>query len=287
MKYVSEKAQNSAYRRSGWWILSIFFLFYHGLPVPAGGAGASMTHSLIQIDTSPTPDRFHYPDPVILQVYLNGPQPISGARVTAEVRGPSGATQRVSFREAGGTGPNDVRYSAVVTPLHEDGVYLVNVIADDNQSRATFAAGLESEPRPGQERSAACAILPLFKVEKIFQFTAHGYGSKQDFQPSRVTDLYIERTPNGCYLLNWTAPLGLKTGSRYEVRASRAALTSEKAWQEAESLTTAAYSAKGGDQQTETVCLSGKGRFYLAVRSLSAGGLESAISNDYVVEANY
>jgi hypothetical protein len=160
------------------------------------------------------------------------------------------------------------------------------VTADDNSGRAAFATGLESEPRPGEEPSNTPVVVPIFSVKHVFCFTLNGYGSKQDLRPLKITDLYIEPAQKGCYRVSWTMPLGMKAGSRYEVRASQTSINSEKVWLEAKSLAAAAYSEKGGEKQIAIVCLPDRGRFYVGVRSWSEGGSASDISNDYVVETN-
>jgi hypothetical protein len=266
--------------------LSVFLFLHIALPATALALGADMSQSFIQIDTSATPAIFHYPDPVVLRVRLYGPQPITNANLSADVKAPSGEVQTLVFQETGGNSPNDVLYSVAVPSFHENGAYRVVVMADDNSGRAAFAAGLESEPRPGKITPNTPVAVPAFSVKHLFSFTAHGYESNQDLRPLKITDLFAEPAQKDCYRLSWAVPLGLQAGSRYEVRASRTGIDSEKVWLEAKVLAADQYSKKGGEKQIVIVCLSDKGRFYLGVRSWSEEGLASIISNDYIVETN-
>ena len=263
-----------------------FFFLKIALPVTALAWGANMPPTSIHFDTSATAAIFHYPDPVVLKVRLYGPQPIRNAHLSAEAKAPSGKVHILVFKETGGNSPNDVLYSVAVPSPPENGEYCIVVMADDNSGRAAFASGLESEPRPGKKRPPASVVVSPFNAKHVFYFTAHGYGSKQDLRPSKITDLYAEPEHKGCFRLSWAVPLGLQAGSRYEIRASRTSINSERIWLRADVLTAAHYSGKGGEKQRAEVCLPDTGRFYLGVRSWSKGGLVSDISNDYVVETN-
>lgn len=182
------------------WSQTVFFLLAIALPATAFAWGANMSQSSIQIDTSATPDIFHYPDPVILRVRLYGPEPIRNANLSAEVKAPSGELETVVFKETGGISPNDVLYSVAVPSLHENGAYCAVVMADDNSGRAAYATGLESEPRPGEETSNTSVIVPKFNVKHVFCFSLNGYGSKQDLRPLKITDAdrikHPERQPS-------------------------------------------------------------------------------------------
>ncbi len=263
-----------------------FFFLKIALPVTALAWGANMPPSSIYFDTSATAAIFHYPDPVVLKVRLYGPQPVRNANLSAEIKAPSGKVHILVFKETGGNSPNDVLYSVAVPSPLENGEYRVVATADDNDGRAAFASGLESEPRPGKQRPPSSVVVPPFNASHVFYFTAHGYGSKQDVRPSKITDLFAEPAHKGCYRLSWAVPLGLQAGSRYEVRASRTSINSERIWLKADVLAAAYYSGKGGEKQRAEVCLPDTGRFYLGVRSWSGGGLASDISNDYAVETN-
>lgn len=249
-----------------------------------GGDLSSPDELPVQVDTSATASDFHSPDPIVLQIRLYGPEPISGARVTADMTSPASEHRQVILKETAGSMPQDVVYRATLAPPVQDGRYHGEVTANDNQGRAAFVRGMESEPRPGQSESAGQTPLSPFQVRQSLDFIIDGYQRHLEVRPEKTTDLYVEKGQNGCFHLSWTAPLGLTDGARFEIRASRQSLNSETAWCAAQCLVSEVYPMKGGDRQTRQVCIKGSGIYCLAVRSWSPSGLASDISNDYFVE---
>ena len=232
---------------------------------------------------------FQYPAPATLQIALYGPEPISEARVVATVRSPYGETQEFALTEhllPAATLPESGSYAAVLATLSEDGRYHVVITASDNDGRARFATpfgeDLPSQPK-GREDTGGTRHLGPFRVESQFDFRISGYSGAPPLPPLRVTTLYASVRSDRCVHLSWQVPPNIERGAAYEIRYSSVPITSEAAWRTATPADRAAYAQEGLSSQEHTMCDLPRGMYYIALRSMTAEGVESELSNDYAV----
>ena len=221
---------------------------------------------------------FHYPEPIKLQVFLFGRHPVLGARVEATVASPSGSTSKVPFSEnilLGAATPESGSYVAIVTDFQEDGRYLITIRADDNEGRAYFARSRRDDK--------TSSTVGSFDIERLMSIQLSGYEDKPALPPLRINTLYAEVSDEQCILLSWQVPLNIGRDGSYEIRYSHELIQSRQDWARAEVLHKGRYSKKGGEAQSYRSCELGQGRYLLAVISKNKMGVQSEISNNYIV----
>lgn len=221
---------------------------------------------------------FHYPEPIKLQVFLFGRHPVLDARVEATVTSPSGSTSQVPLSEnilLGATTPESGSYVAIITDFQKDGRYLITIRADDNGGRAYIAGSRRDD-------KTSLGVGP-FDIERLMSIQVSGYEDRPSLPPLRINTLYAEVSDEQCILLSWQVPLNIGRDGSYEIRYSHELIQSREDWARAELLHKGRYSKKGGETQSYRSCEFGQGRYLLAVISNNKMGVQSEISNNYIV----
>jgi len=232
----------------------------------------------VEMKISSSQRSFRFPEPVKLQVFLFEPNPVLGARVEATVTSPSGNTFKVPFSEnilIGATTPGSGSYAAIITDLQEDGRYLISVRADDNEGKAYFVYS------PNKKKISSG--VGSFEIERLMSIQVSGYEDKPSLPPLSINSLYAEVDDEQCILLAWLVPLNIGPEGIYEIRYSHESIYSMEAWGGAELLHRGRYNQKGGETQSYRSCELGRGRYHLAVISKNKMGVQSEISNNYIV----
>ena len=230
---------------------------------------------------------FHYPEPVIIQAYLYGPNPIAAARVFSTVTSPSGKKFTIPFSEdilVGNMVPRSGGYVGVLTELEEDGEYHFLIQADDNNRKAHFATGfIQDLPKPMPTDKPSLTFTDPFRVDYDTVIHVSGYSGGKGLPPLKISTLYADVDPEQCVHFSWMVPLNIGSKGQYEIRYSFKEISSEKAWKEAKTIYAGKYQSKGGETQKQKICGLAKGTIHFAVKSSNRKGLQSEISNNYIV----
>jgi hypothetical protein len=175
----------------------------------------------------------------------------------------------------GATIPESGSYVAIITNVEEDGRYVINIRADDNEGRAHFAGF------PTAEKGSSG--VGSFDIERLMSIEVSGYEGMPGLPPLRINSLYAEVDDDQCILLSWQVPLNIGQGGSYEIRYSHERIYTREAWAGAEVLHRGEYSQTGGETQSYRSCELGQGRYHFAVISENSLGVQSDISNSYIV----
>ena len=252
-------------------------------------SGAPMA-TPIRLEVRPAKEVFQYPEPVIITAWLGGERPISGAHIIATITAPSGREYQQIFLENllfGTTVPGPGTYILVFTDIEEDGPYKIHVQADDGQRRAEYSEPFPAETPNVQPRIAEKSeTTGSFRLDDLLIISTQFYHGKTKLPPLRVWDLYASFGDENCVTcvtLDWTVPLNIGSSGMYEIRQAREAITTEKAWSEADSVYKGGYLNQGGARESKNICKLPSGTFHFVIRSIDKSGIESELSNDYTV----